>query len=75
MAAAERVYQFGDDDFAPLRSLYRTNLPVPPTQFLGRERELAELVALASEDRVRLVTVKRWSLILGSTLPDPEGDA
>ena len=57
LAAAERVYQFGGDDFAPLRSLYRTNLPVPPTQFLGRERELAEVVALASEDVVRLVTV------------------
>jgi predicted ATPase/class 3 adenylate cyclase len=57
LAAPERIYQLGEGDFAPLRSLYRTNLPVPPTQFLGRERELAELVALASEDRVRLVTV------------------
>ena len=57
LAAAERIYQFGDDDFAPVRSLSRTNLPVPPTQFLGRERELAELVLLASEERARLVTV------------------
>jgi predicted ATPase/class 3 adenylate cyclase len=57
LAAAERVYQLGHDDFTPLRSLYRTNLPVPATPFLGRERELAELVSLARGDRVRLVTV------------------
>ena len=32
------------EEFPPLRSLYRTNLPVPSTPFLGRERELAEVV-------------------------------
>ena len=31
-----------------LKSLYRTNLPVPFTRFLGRERELNEVVALLS---------------------------
>ena len=35
-----------DGDFPPLKSLYRTNLPVPATPFLGRERELAEVVEL-----------------------------
>jgi predicted ATPase/DNA-binding SARP family transcriptional activator len=57
LAAAERVYQLGHEDFAPLRSLYRTNLPVPATPFLGRERELGELEALAGHESVRLVTV------------------
>ena len=31
----------GRDDFPPLKTLYQTNLPVPATPFLGRERELA----------------------------------
>ena len=57
LAAAERVYQLGGDHFPPLNSLFRTNLPVPSTPFLGRERELAEVVSLAREDGVRLVTV------------------
>src|SRR5262249_25137354 len=29
----------------PLKTLYRTNLPVPPTPFIGRERELADVTA------------------------------
>ena len=37
LSAPERVYQLGDGDFAPLRSLYRTNLPVPLSSFLGRQ--------------------------------------
>jgi predicted ATPase/class 3 adenylate cyclase len=57
LAAAERVFQLGNDDFPPLRSLYRTNLPVPATPFLGRERELAEVVQLLSLDHVRLLTL------------------
>ncbi len=57
LAASERVFQLGSGDFPPLRSLYRTNLPVPTTPFLGRERELAELVALLTQDDVRLLTL------------------
>ena len=49
LAAPERVFQLGDDEFPALRSLYRTNLPVPATPFLGRERELAEVVALLDD--------------------------
>ena len=41
LSAPERIYQLGDGDFPPLKSLHRTNLPVPATPFLGRERELA----------------------------------
>jgi predicted ATPase/class 3 adenylate cyclase len=57
LAAAERVYQLGDGEFPALRSLYRTNLPVPATPFLGRERELAEVVTLLTRDDVGLVTL------------------
>ena len=57
LAAAERVYQLGDGEFGPLASLYRTNLPVPATPFLGRERELAAVVELLGRAEVRLVTL------------------
>jgi predicted ATPase len=57
LAAAERVYQLGAGDFPGLKSLYRTNLPVPATPFLGRERELAEVVELLTREDVRLVTL------------------
>ncbi len=57
LSAAERLYQVGDASFPPLRSLYRTNLPVPATQFLGRGRELAEVTALLAGDGPPLVTL------------------
>jgi predicted ATPase/class 3 adenylate cyclase len=57
LAAPERVYQLGDGEFPPLKSLYRTNLPVPTTPFLGRERELAEVVELVQQDGLRVVTL------------------
>jgi len=56
LAAPERIYQIGGEAFPPLKSLQRTNLPVPPTSFLGREEELQELVALI-EGGPRLVTL------------------
>jgi predicted ATPase/class 3 adenylate cyclase len=57
LAARERVYQHGTGDFPQLRSLYRTNLPVPATPFLGRERELLEALELLARDDVRMVTL------------------
>jgi predicted ATPase/class 3 adenylate cyclase len=57
LAAPERVYQLGDGDFPALKSLYRTNLPVPATPFLGREAELAEVVELLTADATRLLTL------------------
>jgi len=57
LAAPERVYQLGDADFPPLKSLYRTNLPVLATPFMGRERELAEVVTLLTSDDIRLLTL------------------
>jgi predicted ATPase/class 3 adenylate cyclase len=57
LSAPERIYQLGDGEFPALKSLYRTNLPVPATPFLGRERELLEVVELLSGDHARLVTL------------------
>jgi predicted ATPase/class 3 adenylate cyclase len=57
LAVPERLYQLGSGEFPPLKSLYRTNLPVPATPFLGREQELAELLALQAQPGVRLVTL------------------
>jgi predicted ATPase/class 3 adenylate cyclase len=57
LAAPERVYQLGDGDFAPLETLYRTNLPVPATPFLGREQELRDVVELLTQPEIRLVTL------------------
>jgi class 3 adenylate cyclase len=36
LSAPERIYQLGEGDFPPLKSLHRTNLPIPSTPFLGR---------------------------------------
>jgi predicted ATPase/class 3 adenylate cyclase len=57
LSAPERVYQLGHRDFPALKSLYRTNLPVPATPFLGREQELAEVVELLGADDTRLLTL------------------
>ena len=57
LRAPERIHQVGDQDFPALKSLYRTNLPVPVTPFLGRERELDEVVGLLSRSDVRVVTL------------------
>ena len=57
LSAPERIYQLGDGDFPELKSLYRTNLPVPATPFLGRETELGNLCDLLTRDDVRLLTL------------------
>jgi predicted ATPase len=57
LSAAERIYEFGAADFPPLKTLYRTNLPIPATPFLGRERELTELVEMLEHEDVRLLTL------------------
>ena len=57
LSAPERIYQLGDGEFQALKSLYRTNLPVPATPFLGREGELAEVLSLLSREDTRLLTL------------------
>ncbi len=57
LSEPQRLYQFGADEFAPLKTLYQTNLPVAPTQLVGREREIEELITLLSRDDVSVVTL------------------
>ncbi len=57
LSAPERIYQLGEGGFPALKSLYRTNLPVPATPFLGREQELAEVLSLLSSEDTRLLTL------------------
>ena len=56
LARPIRLYQLGDDDFPPLKTLDATNLPVAAGPLLGREHELEELVELLS-DGARLLTI------------------
>jgi predicted ATPase/class 3 adenylate cyclase len=56
LTAPQRLYQIGDDDFPPLRTLYRTNLPIQPTALVGRERELEEAGALVRSHRLLTLT-------------------
>jgi predicted ATPase len=57
LSAPERIYQLGDSEFPALKSLYRTNLPMPATPFLGREGELDEVVELLAGEDPRLLTL------------------
>src|SRR5205085_2686183 len=50
------IYQLGSERFPPLKTISNTNLPRPASSFVGRERELEELVALLREE-ARLVTL------------------
>lgn len=58
LSRTERVFQLSHPDleaeFPPLRSLPRSrhNLPAPPNPFVGREQELAEVVALLGSARL-----------------------
>ena len=56
LTAPERIYQLGDGDFPPLKSLNATNLPVASSTLVGRERELREIFSLLN-DSARLVTL------------------
>jgi predicted ATPase/class 3 adenylate cyclase len=56
LEAPERLYQLGEDEFPPLKTVDQTNLPVQPTPFVGRERELAEVLALLDSHRIVTVT-------------------
>jgi predicted ATPase/class 3 adenylate cyclase len=57
LAQAERLYQLGGADFPPLRSLNATNLPVQPTQLIGRTGEVARAIELLRSEDVRLLTL------------------
>jgi len=57
LSAPERIFQLGDGDYPPLKTLYQTNLPVPATPFLGREDELAAVGGLLADADLRLLTL------------------
>jgi predicted ATPase/class 3 adenylate cyclase len=56
MTEAEHLFQLGDAEFPPLKTLDATNLPVAASALIGREDEVAQLVDMLS-DGARLVTV------------------
>ena len=51
------LYQLGADRFPPLRTISNTNLPLPLSSFVGREREVRDVVALIRDEAARLVTL------------------
>jgi Adenylate and Guanylate cyclase catalytic domain len=57
LTAPEPLYQVGAGEFPPLKSLNQSNLPEQPTPFVGRERELAEVLQLLVRGDVRLLTL------------------
>src|SRR5439155_17217294 len=50
------LFQCGDRQYPPLKTISNTNLPHPVSSFVGRTREREELLALL-RDRSRLVTL------------------
>jgi predicted ATPase len=50
------LFQLGEERFPPLKTISNTNLPRPASSFVGREREVSEVVALL-QDGARLVTL------------------
>jgi predicted ATPase/class 3 adenylate cyclase len=57
LSAPERIFQLGDGEFPALKTLYRTNLPIPGTPFLGREQELAAVREMLAHGDARLLTL------------------
>ena len=63
LSRPEKVFQLSAPDlpseFPPLRTLdaYRTNLPLQPTPFVGREREVGEIAYRVRSEEVRLLTL------------------
>src|SRR5207237_455079 len=50
------IFQLGEERFPPLKTISNTNLPRPASSFVGREREVSDLVELL-QDGARLVTL------------------
>lgn len=50
------IFQLGREHFPPLKTISNTNLPRPPSSFIGREDEVSAVAALLNGDS-RLVTL------------------
>ena len=56
LSAPQRLFQLGDEEFPPPKTLYRTNLPIQQTPLVGRERELEEGGTLIASHRLVTLT-------------------
>jgi predicted ATPase len=80
LSAPERLFQLGEDEFPPLRTLHHAHLPVQATPLIGRERELGELIELAETHRLITLTgpggtgKTRLALALAAELADRYAD-
>jgi predicted ATPase/class 3 adenylate cyclase len=50
------IFQLGSERFPPLKTISNTNLPRPASSFVGRDKEVDEVVALLRDD-ARLLTL------------------
>jgi predicted ATPase len=56
IAEPDSIFQLGDGGFPPLKTISNTNLPRPASSFVGREAELAEVLARVAKG-ARLLTL------------------
>jgi predicted ATPase/class 3 adenylate cyclase len=56
IVGAVSIFQLGDGSFPPLKTISNTNLPRPASSFVGRERELEDVLARLAGG-VRLLTL------------------
>jgi predicted ATPase len=56
LAEPQRLYQLGEGDFPPLKSLNQSNLPVQPTPLIGRQAELVGVLELVRAHRLVTLT-------------------
>jgi predicted ATPase len=56
LSEPQPLYQLGEGDFPPLKTLHQTNLPIQHTALVGRERELAEARGLLADSRLVTLT-------------------
>ena len=52
LSEPQHLYQLGEGSFPPPRTLYRTNLPILSSAFVGRERELEQTGVLLRSHRL-----------------------
>jgi predicted ATPase/class 3 adenylate cyclase len=52
LGEAEKLFQLGEGEFPPLRSLNATNLPAQPGPLIGRDSELEELAERIRAERI-----------------------
>ncbi len=56
LSEPQELYQLGEAEFPPLKTLHATNLPTQPSPLIGRERELGDLTTLLDEHRLVTLT-------------------